>query len=159
MIEIGAMAYADALRGYITRLREKQGVSQRALAEAMGVARNTYLLWETGDTKDLKTPLVVRALRFLGVPLDQLEQLVGAETEEEGQQLADSWIESTKEGRTKLARIEDKFRRVIELSDEEPERVRQVIERLRADARSDPAILDIVMAYLDGRRSRPTPSG
>lgn len=57
------MAYSDALRGYLSHLREENKVSQKTLADAMGIARNTYIAWETGETKDLKVPLMIRAMR------------------------------------------------------------------------------------------------
>jgi transcriptional regulator with XRE-family HTH domain len=153
MSEACAMAYAEALRGFISHLRKEQDVSQRALAEAIGVARGTYIAWETGETKDLKVPLMVRALRFFGVPLDHLEGLATVDTEEEGRELADKWLKLSPEERAQQERIHTKFRRVVELGDKDPEKLEQVVERLRADARADPAILDMVMGYLDGRRS------
>lgn len=146
-----AMAYSDALRGYIVELRTQQGVSQKTLAEAMGIARNTYIAWETGETKDIKTPLVVRAIKYLGGLLDHLALLESAE--EQGRTVAREWLALSPEERQQLARVESKLRRVIELSDKDPDRLEQVIERLRSDARADPAILDLVMAYIDGRRS------
>lgn len=154
MREVCTMAYADALRGYISHLRERQDVPQWKLAEAMGIARNTYLAWETGETKDLKVPRLVRALRFFGVPLEYLEQLGAAETEEQGRQLAEEWLNMSPEQRAQASRIESKFQKVIELSEQDPDQIIQIINRLRADAQSDPALLDTVIGYLDGRRSR-----
>lgn len=145
------MAYSDALRGYIIELRTRQGVSQKALAEAMGIARNTYIAWETGETKDIKTPLVVRAIRYLGGLLDHLALLDSAE--DQGRTVAREWLALSPEERQQMARIESKLRRVIALGEEDPERLEQVVERLRADARADPTILDLVLAYIDGRRS------
>lgn len=144
------MAYSDALRGYIVEMRTRQRVSQRAVAEAIGIARNTYIAWEKGHTKDIKTPLVVRAVRFLGGMLDHLALLESAE--EQGRQVAREWLALPAEQRQQMARIESKFQKVIALSDEDPERLIQIIERLRNDARADPAILDIVLAYIDGRK-------
>lgn len=72
MLEAQVMSYADALRGYLSHLRKENKVSQPVLAEAMGIARNTYIAWETGETKDLKVPLMIRAMRFFHVPLEHL---------------------------------------------------------------------------------------
>lgn len=148
------MAYAEALRGFISHLRKEQKVSQLALSKAIGIARNTYIEWEKGRTKDIKSPVLAQALLFLGVPLDRLEDLKAVDTEEDGRALADKWLKLTPEERARQERIHAKFKRVVELGDEDPEDLERVIERLRADARADPAILDMVVAYLDGRRSR-----
>lgn len=154
MREVCTMAYADALRGYISHLREEKGTSQRELAEAMGIARNTYIAWETGETKDLKAPLLIRALRFLSVPLEHLEELVDAETEEEGRALANRWLQFTPEQQAQANRIAVKLDRVIELGEQDPERLIQIVNRLRADSQNDSALLDMIIGYLDGRRSR-----
>lgn len=154
MGEACPMSYADALRGYVSHLREGNKVSQRTLADAMEIARNTYISWKTGETKDLKYPLLMRALRFFGVPAEHLSKLADLETEEEGRQLADSWLVMSPEQRQQVERIQTKLDRVIALSEHDPERLEVVIARLRNDALSDPAILDLVMAWLDGRRSR-----
>lgn len=151
------MAYSEALRGFIAHLRRESKVSQQALADEIGVARNTYIAWERGGTKDLKVPLMIKALRFFGVPLEHLEALGQVDTEEEGQQLAAAWLRLTPDERAQEARIHAKFRRMIELADDDPKRMEQVIERMRTDARADPAILDVIEAYLDGRRSRRSP--
>lgn len=154
MPEGRTMAYADALRGYLSHLREQRGIPQWQLAEAMGIARNTYISWETGETRDLKVPRLIRALRFFGVPLDYLEKLGEAETEEEGRKLADDWLKMTPDQQAQAARIQTKFQRIIELGEQDPAKLEQVIERLRADAQTDPALLDLVLVWLDGRRSR-----
>jgi len=147
------MAYSEALRGFISHLRKEQKISQKALAEAIGIARGTYIAWETGETKDLKVPLMVRALQFFGVPLERLEAIGEAETEDEGRQIADDWLKMPPDERAQAERIRTKFRAIVEIGEQDPERLEQVIERLRADARGDPAILDMVLAYMDGRRT------
>ena len=154
MLEAQTMSYADALRGYISHLREENKVSQKTLAEAMGIARNTYIAWETGETKDLKVPLMIRAMRFFRVPLEHLEELADAETEDQGRQIADTWLKMTPEQQAQVSRMQTKLGRIIELGEQDPARLEQAVERLRADAQADPVILDLVMVWLDGRRSR-----
>lgn len=154
MLEAKTMSYADALRGYLSHLRVEKKVSQRTLAEVMGIARNTYISWETGDTKDLKVPSFIKALRFFEAPLEHLEQLADVETEEEGRRIADEWLRMPPDQQAQVARMQAKLGRIIELGEKDPERLEQIVSRLRADAESDPLILDLVMAWLDGRRSR-----
>lgn len=147
------VAGSDAIRAYIAALRLGQGYSQDVLADAIGMARRTYIAWETGETKDIKAPPIIRAIKFLGGAFGHLAELDNA-TEEEAGQKARDWLRMTPAERAQVERIHTKLRRVIEIGDEDPERLEQVIERLRADARADPAVLDMVVAYLDGRRSR-----
>lgn len=143
---------ADAIRAYISTLRAGRGMSQDALASQIGMAPRTYKAWETGETKDIKIPRVLRAIRVLGGTFDHLEELDNA-TEDDAKRLAREWVQLTPEQQEQVTRLRSKVRRVIELSEQDPDRLEQVIERLRSDARADPAILDLVLAYIDGRRS------
>ena len=138
---------------YITTLRQAQNINQDRLAEAMGIARRTYLAWESGETKDIKTPLLIRALRFLGGSFNHLALLDGA-SEDAARTLAEDWLMRRSGAQQQHSdQPPGEVRRVIEIGIEEPERLDQIIDRLRSDARADPLILDLVLAYLDGRRS------
>jgi len=120
------MAYSDALRGYLSHLREENKVSQKTLADAMGIARNTYIAWETGETKDLKVPLMIRAMRFLHVPLEHLDELADAETEEQGRAIAESWLKMTPEQQAQVDRMQVKLGRIIELGEQDPAKLEQI---------------------------------
>jgi transcriptional regulator with XRE-family HTH domain len=144
---------SDVIRAYIVALRTEQRISQESVANAIGMAKRTYQAWENRQTKDIKIPLAIRAVRFLGGSLEHLEEIDQA-TEAEAERTARDWLKLTPEQKAQASRIQSKFRRVIELGEQEPEKLEQVIERLRADARTDPALLDVIIAYLDGRRSR-----
>lgn len=150
---VEVVASADTLRAYIAALRQGQGYSQDLVADSIGMARRTYIAWETGETKDIKAPVIIRAIKFLGGAFKHLAELDEI-TEAEAEQKARDWLKLTPEQRAQEERIQAKFKRVIELGEQDPERLEQVIERLRSDAHADPAILDMVLAYLDGRRSR-----
>jgi transcriptional regulator with XRE-family HTH domain len=143
---------SEAIRAYIMRLRTGQGISQDSLADDIGMPRRTYIAWETGETKDIKAPALIRAIKVLGGAFTHLGLLDDA-PEERGRQIADEWLHLTPEQREQAERIQSKFERVIALADDDPARLEQVIERIRSDARSDPAVLDVIVAYLDGRRS------
>lgn len=58
----------DAIRGYVIKIREHVGISQDRLAERIGMPVRTYIAWETGETKDIKAPLLLKALQVFGVP-------------------------------------------------------------------------------------------
>jgi transcriptional regulator with XRE-family HTH domain len=144
---------SDVIRAYIVALRTEQRVSQESVANAIGMAKRTYQAWENRQTKDIKIPLAIRAVRFLGGSLEHLEEIDQA-TEAEAERTARDWLKLTPEQKNQASRIQAKFRRVIELGEQDSEKLEHVIERLRADARTDPALLDVIIAYLDGRRSR-----
>lgn len=144
---------SDALRAYIATLRSRRGLSQDALADAIGMGRRTYIAWETGETKDIKTPLVIRAIKVLNGAFEHLGLLDNA-TEEDGRRIADEWAQLSPEQQIQMQRIQSKAQRIIELNEHDPARLEQVVARLREDASTDPAVLDMVLAYLDGRRSR-----
>lgn len=146
---------SDAVRSYIRTLRSEQSISQDTVADAIRMARRTYIAWEAGaGIKDIKAPALIRVIKFLGGAFEHLEELDTA-TDTRAEQMARDWVHLTPDQKTQFKRIQRKFRRVIELGEDDPNRLEQVVERLRADARADPALLDMVMAYLDGRRSSP----
>lgn len=144
---------SDVVRAYITTLRKEQHISQEAVAGAIPMALRTYKAWEGGSTKDIKVPLAIRAIKFLGGTVEHLWEMDIA-TEASAAQLARDWARLTPEQRVQASQFEAKFRRVIALGEQDPVKLEQVIERLRADAQADPAVLDLVLVWLDGRRSR-----
>ncbi|KAB8140739.1 helix-turn-helix transcriptional regulator [Chloroflexia bacterium SDU3-3] len=141
------MAESDALRLYLITLRSRQNISQDKVADTIGMARRTYKAWELGETKDIKVPWAVRAIKFLGGSLEHLG-ILDTVSEEEGEKLALDWLALPPDQRNPLP----------EQNHHDSVKLTHVIERLRADAQHDPSVLDMVIAYLDGRRSsRPTP--
>lgn len=145
-----SVSESDAIRRYLVTLRTAQGIGQEATAEAAGLASRTYKGWELGEIKDMKGAALVRTLRFLGGNFDDLDSLATM-TEAEAEARAREWLATPNEQRTNQVR--SGVRRIIELGDRDPDRLRQVVERLRDDSRADPVILDMVMGFLDGRRS------
>ena len=152
MVAGAQVSGSNAIRAYITTLRAEQKISQDKLAGAIGLAPRTYKAWEKGTIKDMKVPLIIRAIRFLGGDFEHLGELDQVDTAR-AEQMARDWLALTKEQRAQAIRIQAKFQRVVELGEHDPVRLRQVVEQLRADAESDPAVLDAITAYLDGRRS------
>lgn len=140
---------SDAIRAYIITLRSEQHITQTAAAKASGLGDRAYKSWEAGDTQDIKGPPLIRLVRFLGGSFDDLESLEHADADA-GRDRALAWLKIPTDQRS-AARVG--FRQIIELGEQDPERLRQIVERLRDDSRADPTVLDMVLAWLDGRRS------
>jgi DNA-binding XRE family transcriptional regulator len=152
ILRIG-MAESNAVRAYIRTLRSERNLSQDVVADAIHVARRTYIAWEAGNTiKDIKAPALIRAIKFLGGAFDHLGSFENA-SEEQATQMARDWVRFTPEQQAQVTRIREKIEYVVAKGEDDPVKLGQVIQQLRADAQTDPAVLDMVMAYLDGRRS------
>lgn len=119
-------ATAEALRAYIVGLRKHRGVTIDALAEAIRMPRRTYIAWEQRETKDIKTPFALRAVRFLGGSVRVLETLDQITPEQAAIMAADP----------------------TNLSDEELERAIKLYESLQ----SDPKALERWLGYGEGLR-------
>jgi transcriptional regulator with XRE-family HTH domain len=85
---------ADAIRAYVRTLRRARGLSQPVVAEAIGIGVRTYKGWEMGETKDIKTPHLLRAVREVGGSLDQLAMIDDQATADDGEALARAWLET-----------------------------------------------------------------
>lgn len=85
---------ANALRGYVRTLRIGRGATQAEVAEAVGMPLRTYKDWEYGVTKDIKTPYLLRAVRFLRGSLEQVAEIPDSANAEDGERMAQSWINS-----------------------------------------------------------------
>ncbi len=86
-------AVTDGMRAYLREVRIQRGISQRALAEAMGLSLRALIDWESGKTDDLKSTSLFRATSFLRASLDDIRALIEAGAgEEEGRQRATVWL-------------------------------------------------------------------
>jgi transcriptional regulator with XRE-family HTH domain len=88
----GVPVTADALRGYIKTLRQHREMSQDKLAKAMGWSRRAYIDWETGATRDIKAPQLVRGLLVLNGSFEQVAAFTDAATFEDGEHQARKWL-------------------------------------------------------------------
>ena len=95
---------ADALRAYSRTLRQGRKITQPDLADAIGMNLRTYKSWEMGDTKDIKTPYLLRAVRVLCGSFEQVANIQDAATAEEGAALARAWIKAPVEAIVEEAR-------------------------------------------------------
>ena len=133
----------DPLRAYIKTLRKGRHISQEHLADQVGMGRRTYVAWERGETKTLKSHYAQAMIRTLsGAPehLDQLDRL----SADAARDLAAAWLAAP----TAAPSIPSRSRRVIELADNEPPQLEEVIAELRRQAQSDPAILSWIAGFL-----------
>src|SRR5262245_18601858 len=85
------MSFAEAIRAYIITLRTGQGISQEKVAEAVGLTRRGYIMWETGETRDIKLPTVIKALEAVRGWACHLSQLATA-NETDARELAGAWL-------------------------------------------------------------------
>lgn len=120
---------SDALRSYIRTLRQERKVSQGALAERIGVAPRTYKAWETGGTKDIKAPFLVRAIRYLRGSFDQVAEISDNATSEEGAQMALDWLKQDKQPAANNADLtSDEMAFFASLSPKQRRALRQFVE-------------------------------
>lgn len=82
-----AVSSAEAIRAYIVTLRKERGRTIDDVADAIKMPRRTYIEWEQGRTKDIKTPFAMRAVRFLMGSIEHLEEL-DEMTQEQARELA-----------------------------------------------------------------------
>jgi transcriptional regulator with XRE-family HTH domain len=68
--------------------------TQAETAQHIGMPLQTYKDWERGATKDIKTPYLLRAVRFLKGSVDQLTEIPDNANAEDGEVLARAWITS-----------------------------------------------------------------
>lgn len=87
-----SMNAADAVRGYLVTLRRRQGISQSKLARAMGLGRRTLIDYETGESADVKTDPLLRAIAFLHGSFGHLAALAKKTTAAEGEAIAEDWL-------------------------------------------------------------------
>jgi transcriptional regulator with XRE-family HTH domain len=121
---------AVALRAYIRTLRDLRGITQKQVAQAIGLPYRTYVDWEGGSTAELRGSPLVRAIDFLKGSWDDVRQLVREDvTEAQGRQLAtDVLTQEEREGLKQLA------------SSIPDDQVAEVLDRIK-QLRSDPAAL------------------
>lgn len=84
---------SEAMRAYVRTLRKGRKVSQPRLADAIDMAVRTYKSWELGETETIKTPNLVRAVRFLNGSFDQLAEMADDATAEDGSRMAREWLD------------------------------------------------------------------
>lgn len=148
-----------ATGSYIRTLRvelrlTQEVVIERAAEQLHGRKIDSTTLWriETGQKRTRSDILAAVVAAVQGDSEDVAKLMRNPDaTIADGRQAALARL--TPEQETQVSRMQTKLRRVIELADTDPVKLEHVIEQLRADAQADPAILDMVMAYLDGRRS------
>jgi transcriptional regulator with XRE-family HTH domain len=85
----------EALRGYLRELRVAQDISQRELAEVMRLSTRAVADWELGNTDDLKSMPLARAVQRLHGSMEDVGALLFDEraTAEAGRVLAQQRLE------------------------------------------------------------------
>lgn len=144
--------FTDPLRAYFVTLRKGRRVSQESLADQIGMGRRTYVAWERGETKSLKAQYAQAMIRVLGGAREHLDQ-IGRMTPSEAKELAESWLTLSQTERAQLNDSAHKLRRVIELAEDDPARLEEVIRQVQRIARDDAEFLTWLSGYLAGRES------
>jgi transcriptional regulator with XRE-family HTH domain len=82
------------IQAYVQTLRERQGISRKALADTLGVGIATYANWEAGRGTMMPFPVLVRLTTQVGGTLEDLERIsLASEGHEElGKRLADQQL-------------------------------------------------------------------
>ena len=127
---------ADNVRRYVKQLRESLGVTQDALAHAVGISERAYAVWEKGSTGDIKSVLLMRVLEFLKGSADEVQKLAIADMQEQLSQEQQRLIN---------ARV---LALAAELGDEE---LGAALEAIR-DLRGDPTALARLVGYANRLR-------
>lgn len=135
----GPMASADAIRSYIITLRTRQDISQEDVADAIGLTRRAYIYWEKKTTRDIKLPIVVKALEAVNGWVGHLGQLATA-SENEARDLANAWLNLSPKERQAFNDL---------LSEEAG---RQRLIRSALEVTDDPVLQGRLQGYLDGLR-------
>jgi transcriptional regulator with XRE-family HTH domain len=147
----GAAVSADAVRAYVAELRDGRGFTQEEFARAIGMPKRTYQAWETGETEELKTSFLLRAIRVLHGSFQFLGLLENASAEE-GERLARSWLALTSEQQQLADEFAVNMAALASLPDQE--RVMRLLTDLRREAQYDVEVLNVMEDLLRGRRQR-----
>lgn len=147
-----ATQVVDPLRVYVRELRNAAGLTQQQVADHLGLTRRSYVLWETARTNDIKLQHARALIRLLGGSLQHLEMLDVMQVED-ARALAREWAAQSEEDRETALRARLKFKRVIELGENDPALLEQIVAQLRKDATHDSHLLEMITTFLDGRRS------
>lgn len=115
------MASGDGLRAYLRRLREGRDITQDVLADAMGFSRRALIDWELGETRSIKEKQLIRAMKYLGASIEDIDYLIDSDaTTEEGIERAEALLLTSESGQ------------LPKLVVEEPDSVVAAIRDLRA---------------------------
>ena len=71
MIKQESRAYFRALGAHVSKLREKQGLTQAELARLLGVSQQTVFAYELGDRR-ISVLILVKLAKVFKVPLEAL---------------------------------------------------------------------------------------
>lgn len=143
IISIIAYMAMDAVAVYLREIRRGRGLTQEALAEAVGVSKRTIERVERNEG-DITVPTFTRMIVTIHASPDDVTYLATANvTPEEGRDLAQSWLQGT--GRQK----ELPRQNGTQVQTGHTERVMQVLIRLRElEAEQLFEVLDVISTLL-----------
>lgn len=142
----------SAISTYLRVLREEQKLTQAKAAAQAGVSSKTLERWERGVNEPSVSSLAQLIPILQGSIEDALHLLVNPHaTAVDGEHVARQWLQQAQRQQTT-----DKAKNITSprsITSVDQTQLEKVIERLRAESLSDPALPDVIMAFLEGRRS------
>lgn len=72
MIDMGI----EDVTAYLRSLRSQQGISQSVLANHMGLSLRQVSRWETGESREVSSEALLRAIIFLNASWDRIRELM-----------------------------------------------------------------------------------
>jgi transcriptional regulator with XRE-family HTH domain len=140
--QIGPMA---GVRGYLRRLRQERHVSQKDLAEHIGLSRRALIDWETGKTRTIKSEPLYQAVEYLDGSADQINELLGQleVTEADGESAALNWLR-----RDQIVYMDE----IIATTS--PDDLAEIIAELRNEYQRDSSLVETLRTFLAGWRAR-----
>jgi transcriptional regulator with XRE-family HTH domain len=72
MIDMGI----EDVTAYLRSLRSQQGISQAVLANHMGLSLRQVSRWETGESREVSSEALLRAMVFLNASWDRIRELM-----------------------------------------------------------------------------------
>lgn len=84
-----------AVVAYLREIRIQRGLSQEALAQAMGLSLRQVNRWENGGSDMVAADALLKAVDFLGASLEQTKFLIihNNFSADEGRRRASEWLE------------------------------------------------------------------
>lgn len=142
--ERGGMMSTEALRAFWYEMRTGRGVSQKAIAEAIGLSTRAIINYEQGEN-EIRVSTYLLGMRHLGVsslPVDVLAA-EGA-TANDGRRAALKQFQDDEPIEAKIDRI---------VAGVDPERLRKVVQEMVEEYERRPTLLGRLQTWLAGWRA------
>ena len=142
--ERGGVMSTEALRAFWYEMRTGRGVSQKAIAEAIGLSPRAVINYEQGEN-EIRASAYIDGMLFLGVSSLPIEDLAREHaTAQDGRRAALKQIRDDEPIEAKIDRI---------VAGVEPERLRKVVQEMVEEYERRPTLLGRLQTWLAGWRA------